>query len=346
MAHELLLSDGFDWASSGSDLTKRWTFRDSAVNVSATYARGTGKGVTISPQTTQAGSLDLVYNLLASKRMGIIGFAIYYEDLNDFGTLTGAPLKITHDVTQLTLVLDTSNFFRLYRGSHNGTLLATGTTLIQTVTWYYVELRFFIDSTAGSYELKINESTEFSATSVNTQASTVEGKWSQFGFTPHYSSGQYWLDDVYALGDDTDTAGGFLGDVKVDYYLPNADGTYTDFTRSAGTTDYELVDEAVPSATDYLYSSTTGHQVTVNFADAPSGADIVGVGAWAHCSLGTGGGRDVKVLCKSGATLDQGAAQRVSTNQGRFGGYLNDPNTASSWTLTNLNAAEFGLEIA
>ena len=57
------------------------------------------------------------------------------------------------------------------------------------------------------------------------------------------------------------------------------------------------------------------------------------------------GTRQIKSLCKSGATTTTGATQTLSSSYAYFKEiYETDPNTAAAWTETNLNSAEFGVE--
>ncbi|MEA3242331.1 MAG: hypothetical protein U9Q19_02685 [Pseudomonadota bacterium] len=233
----------------------------------------------------------------------------------------------------------------LYRGTYLGTLLASGTTILTVGTWFYIELKCYMDDTNGEYELRINGNSEFSANTVDTRDDPDSNYASRVTFYNPYDTGDTYLDDIYILGDTANTAGGFLGDVSIETVMPNANGTQADFTRSAGASDWELVDEVPASDTDYLYSSTAADQVTVNFTDAGAGADIVAASLWTHCSIGSGGGRDIKLLCDSGATLDASASKRIRHDAALMEGYLVDPNTAAAWTLTNLNLAEFGIEI-
>jgi hypothetical protein len=255
------------------------------------------------------------------------------------------PFSIKAADTQVSLVMQSDGKLDLFRGGYGGTLLAAGTTTITVGSWFYIELRVYIDDSSGEYELRIDGNTEYSATTVDTRNDATYNFGSRILFYNPYNGDDCFIDDVYVLGDTANTAGGFLGDCAIETYMPNADGTQTDFTRSTGSTDWELVDEVPASETDYLYSSTAADQVTVNFANAGAGADIVAAAAWAHCSMGSGGGRDIKLLCDSGATLDASTSKRLRNDAAVMEGYLVDPNTAAAWTLTNLNLAEFGIEV-
>ena len=342
MAFKLIFSDGFDQYTDGPDLLDRWSSNSSSgiVDVHTTNGRNGGGCLVIVGHTV---STPLVYSFGSGYSCGVIGFA-----LKMYGTAPNlamdGPLVFGVGAGRLTLAIGTDRLLRLYKGKIAGTLLATSTTALSLGVWAYLELRFYIHDTTGEYELKIDGVSEFSATSVDTRDSTTATgfDWMMFDV---FRADTY-IDDLYVLGDTANTAGGFLGDVAVEVFMPNAQGTYTDFTRSTGTTDWDLLDEQPASATDYVYCSTAADQVTVNFADASAGPDIKGVSLWAHCDMGSGGARDVKLLCDSGATLDASSAKRIRYDAGLMEGYLADPNTSVAWTLSGFNAAEFGVEIA
>ena len=357
MAIETLILDGFEAYTSVNQMENdnRWVLIN-GYSWNGTLGRESGACVRYGVTTLEYGSY---LNLPKSVRTVVLGLAIYMDRLPD--TEGEFPIRLHSGLygvpggeIQLNLSLGADGKFRLYRGPHDtGTLLDTGTTVLAVNSWYYIELRAYIDNTSGEYELKIDGSSEFSATAVDTQAHTTDNFVSMVGYwTPEHNpnvSGDYTvLDDLYVRGDPTaNTAGGFLGDVRIVVQKPNANGTNRDWTLSTGTDDFAVLDDIPPSSTDYAYSSTATDRITCGMEDLTGSITIKEVALYAHTSIGSSGAREVKPVCKSGATTDVGSATRVLQHS-----YLNpvmypvDPNTAAAWTLTNLNAAEFGLEVA
>jgi hypothetical protein len=285
----------------------------------------------------------------------VVGFAVKFDTiasiLKDSPISFGSQNPNHGGDMQVSLVLELNGKLSVYRGGIAGTLLATSTTVLQIETWYYLELRVYVDNTLGEYELKIDGVTEISATSVDTQGSATDDAIGMMTLiTPDFltsQTGKYTLfDDMYIRGDTVNTAGGFFGDVRIEHKLPNANGTNRDWTLSTGTDDFAVLDEVTGTMTDYAYTSTAADQITCGMEDVSGTSVIKEVTLIGRTKIGSSGARDLKPVCKSGATTDVGAAKRTLQDS-----YLQpvtysvDPNTAATWTETNLNAAEFGFEI-
>lgn len=345
MAFELLFTDPF--SNYGSDMgngIKRWTIVQT--NVYFDINIGGGRNSTNGLQFKVTSSTYIMaYVLQDVMRCGILGMAL--RPASGYANTKSFPFQLRYgDTVQVTLYLGSDLKYYLYRGTKEaGTLLASGTTTVSLDLYHYVEFKCFIDNTVGSYELKIDGNTEFSGTNADTQAHASVNTFDRFNLTAPNGVGQVTVDDFYFLGDTADTAGGWLGDCSVEPHYPNVDGTYGDWGYSTGTTYYTLIDEVQPSQTDYAYSSVAADQITVGVDDATGSENVAGVMCWAYSSMGSGGARNAKMLCKSGATLDQGPSQRIRGGASLGKGYLTDPNTGLAWTVTNLNAAEFGMEV-
>jgi hypothetical protein len=356
MAIETLILDGFDGYSTTTDATydNRWAII-TGWTWNGTFGRESGGCLRHSITTSEYVAF---HNLPQAVRTIVVGFALKFGRMPD--TEGEFPLELlsgaygnTNFVNQLGLSIGADGKFRLYRGDFGtGTLLATGTTVLVTDSWYYIEFRAYIDDTAGEYELKIDGSSEFSGTAVDTQNNAGDNTIGAVGlFTPDHNTNltQVYtiIDDFYLRGDPTaNTAGGFLGDVRIVCKVPDANGTNRDWTLSTGTDDFAVLDEIPPASADYAYSSTATDQITCGMEDLTGSITIKEVALYTHTSIGASGSREVKPVCKSGATTDVGSARRVLQHA-----YIPpemypvDPNTATAWTLTNLNAAEFGLEV-
>ncbi len=138
-----------------------------------------------------------------------------------------------------------------------------------------------------------------------------------------------------------------LGGRMITTLRPSGDDT-VQFTRSAGSDNYALVDETVANSdTDYVQDNVSGHQDLYNFTDisfAPVSISAVNLAA---VSMNPGGGvQNHKLRCKSSATTSDSASimTPLSYQGTRF--ILNqDPATSTAWTQSGLNAAKFGITI-
>lgn len=285
-------------------------------------------------------------------RMVIVGFAyklnagvssVSYQDDGIVALMphAGAP--------HISLLLNTDLTISVVRGAaETGTVLSTSTNTIVDGTWHYIEFKAFIDNTTGAYELKVDGTSWTSGTSADTQDDATN-TISLVKFSRVYTGtgGEELIDDVYVRGDETtNTAGGFWGDVSIQTVFPNANGANRDFTLSTGTDDFAVLDETGDTPfTDYAYSGTATDQITCGFGAMTGSGTILAAAACAVTRPNSGGNRNVKPICVSGVTTDVGTSVRPPAGATNVTVYETDPNTASAWTETNLNAAEFGIEI-
>ena len=347
MAIKTYLLESFESHTNPDTIDDRWGKWYIAYNLSAGVSRTGDKGIAIG-ENSYCG-----FAPRENLRMIVIGFAIRFRTLraSDNERLISIFTGTTYEsFYQLELELDYTGVFKLYRGSAaSGTLLDTGTTVIQPYAWYYIELRIYVDDTNGEYELKIDGVTEFSDSTVDTQNDATYNYVSHFLLRQDSSAGSPGdndIDDVYVRGDTTtNTAGGFLGPVSIKTCRPNANGTDRDWACSTGTDDYALVDEQTYSSTDYLYDSTDGNQVTMGFENCTAGATIKSVILCNWSYISSGAGRDMIPLCRSNGTVYQGSPRKVlDLAYEAFEAYDVDPDTGSAWTESAFNAAEFGVE--
>jgi hypothetical protein len=138
----------------------------------------------------------------------------------------------------------------------------------------------------------------------------------------------------------------FIGDVTISALLPTGAGNSTGWTPSAGS-NYDCANEAAPNDdTDYNSTSTLNAKDLYAFADAPAGADIRAVQVLASVRKGAEGPGQVKLVTRSGSTDYDGVAQGIA---GTAYAYVRevqetDPATASPWSESGFNAAEFGIK--
>jgi hypothetical protein len=352
--------DGFDHYST-ADIGAKWTgFSSGNATIDATIFRNSGKALKLGTS-----SAAMAAKSVGQARNWTVGFGLYLNSLPSDTTITsnngGGIFGIGEGLTwaiqgQIGLVVTTDGKLRVGRGSANGaglssaTELGVGTTLLSAATWYYIEVRVFIDSSAGQVEVRVNGVTDINVSGVNTQNQSFNyaSVLALMGGNGSNAISKY-FDDLYVRTSSSGSAeaAGFLGDVKVKPYYPNADGTYSGMTCSTGTTHNTLVKETSPNLTDYVYSSTALTKDSYNFQDAAETGTIKAVQLSAYCYKVDAGFRGVDVFIKSGATEVYAASQTLSTTP-KYATkvFEQDPNTSSDWSQTNFNAAEFGVRIS
>ena len=345
MAITTLFLDGFDHYVT-ADITRKWTTVSGAsdVIIDTSVTRSGAHALRVLNGWTRF----VTRTLPSALRTLVVGFAYRPEGSGTDSLSSVAPLGplriMSGSSGQLALRLRASNQLALIRGNQNGTILATSNTALASGTWYYLELRVYIDSTNGEYELRINGVTEFLGSGANTQ--TLTDNSANVIALYGADSGHSYFDDLYLRGAAGLEAGGFLGDGKIITRYPTSDGTYNQFARSAGTTNYENVDEATPDTADYIYSNTVEHKNTFGFAALADPGSVQAVQLNLLVNKETAGYRAVQPYLKSNTTEQAAALQAVSVDPlYRLKVWDQDPHTSDGWQTANLDSAEFGLEV-
>lgn len=215
--------------------------------------------------------------------------------------------------------------------------------MLSTSTFYYIELKAKIDNSTGSYTLKIDGSTELTASGIDTQASGNASADRLRIAVGNNSFNSNW-DDLYLL-DDSGSAplNDFLGDVRCTSLLPNGAGNYTQWTPSTGS-NFQVVDETAPNDdTDYNSDSTVGHKDTYTFQDLTGTGTVYAVQSHLWARKDDAGTRQIAPLLRSGGSDNTGTTVSLSTSYAYYNQiYETNPITAAVWTVSDVNGLEAG----
>lgn len=348
--------DGFDHYAT-ADIGAKWDNADLSASITSSQFRNSGSSLNIGSGPA-AYQMSKKLNLAARNivfgmglRFGSAPSGTAFSGSGAFAVLSNEPAY--GSTTQLAFTV--ANDGKLHIGRCTSTGLSfvgatdnwVGTTVFGANTWYWVEIRVYIHDTAGAIEVRVNGVVDLLVTGADTKAHATLDV-AEYINIRGLSVTQF-IDDFYIRTEasSSEVTGGFLGDIKVKPYYPNADGTYTAMTCSTGSTHNTLVDETAPNTTDYVSSSTALTKDSYGFQDASETGSIKAVQVSAYCYKADAGFRGAEVFIKSGATEVFGTSQPLSTT-GKYVVKLfeQDPNTSADWSQTNLNAAEFGVRIS
>lgn len=225
--------------------------------------------------------------------------------------------------------------------------------------WYQFELKVTIDPSSGTYDLKVNGSTVVSDTGVNTAQQAVADA-DQFVFSLDNGNSTMNLDHVVVADDTGSLVNDFFGPALVVHALPASNGDETDWDTSSGSDHAALVNETMPNNNilttedaKRISSETVGDDDRFNYdhlADLglPSGATIVGVGVETCAGMEASGSLDIRATFKdTGGSDVEGDSETVdSTALGVFVQFWEqNPVTTSSWTVTSIDAGQFGVKV-
>lgn len=241
-----------------------------------------------------------------------------------------------------------TNSIRVRRGSATGTMLGeTANNALSLSQWQYVEAKIYHHDTAGTVEIRVNGDTVLNLTSQDTKNGTTTPN-TIFLSGNSYNNGNVYYDDFYVCNGSGSTNNDFLGDVRVESILPSGVGSSTDWAPSAGN-NYECVDESTPNDnTDYVSENTTGDHDTYAFSSIGlTSGSIYGVQQLVYANKADAGSRYIKTVCRSGTTdYPNSNTYSVSDTYTYYEDVLEqDPDTSSAWTISGVNAAEFGMEL-
>lgn len=232
----------------------------------------------------------------------------------------------------------------LYTG---GILRGTSGTALVLDDWNYVEMKVTVGPEPfGTAELKINGTSVVSVSGVDSEGTAGRGT-SVIRIGPQSNLGTFEIDDLYIIDNTGSSNTDLIGPVTIETLFPSGAGTTANFTPSTGS-NFENVDDATPDGdTTYNSSSTATNKDTFAYDNlTTSAATIYAVQTNINANKQAAGQRELSDVARSGSTDYDGSNFSVNQN------YWNhetvrevDPDTSSAWTVSGVNAAEFGYKI-
>lgn len=340
--------DGFDHYGT-ADILSKWTGNATATSgtptLATTYARGTGQGLAFAANVAGRGIYKTVWP--SGSTTVTMGAACYFTASP---TTTGIIFEFVDGSSEQCSVRgDASGKLTVQRG---GTVLATSTNTISLNVWHYLEFQVIISTTVGRYELRVDgTSTNWipqSAANKNTQ-STGNAYATGIALCLATATGfQAQYDDCYALDSTGSVNTTFLGDCRVATLRPQAAGNYAQWTSNGGANFGNVNDDPYYDADTTFNQSATANQIdSFVFDDIPAASgSVFGIQHAIWAKKDAGAARTFAAFQRSGTNDHVGTTQNAATS---YAMYLDlketDPDTSAAWTITNLNAAEFGVKI-
>lgn len=230
--------------------------------------------------------------------------------------------------------------------ARNGTMLGspTATGLIGINDWHHYGLHVLIDDSAGEVDLWIDkaegDSPDISLTSQDTKNGGTGVIDSIQEKAPGTNNGTNDVDDLHIWsGDD------FKGDTRVIGQVAASAGSNADWTPLSDT-NVEMVDEATYDGdTTYNADATSGNIDTFVFPGlgVGSGSKVYAVCPYAVARKDDAGTRSIAMVVRRGGTEYAGATMPLGTTYSIWQDFWEeDPDTAADWTVSGVNAGEYG----
>lgn len=298
------------------------------------------------PATTATGFASVYGPLATFGNLGAYSAAtVYYRFYFRYDTKPASgdePIFVarqTGNATKLELRINSAGNLAAY--DRTPTLLATGSTVLASGTWYRIEVKVGTGASAA-WEVLIDGVSEISGTA---DLSTTNNGWSIMGkaFNRNGNTVDFYYDDCRASSTE------YPGEGKVLLRAPSANGTYQTFSVGAGSgSHYQIVGE-VPQDGDssYLVSTLVADNAeTEQLADAAADVGVISC-AYAVAIVKRDGASAgaVRTRLRSGSTdsdtNNNYAVTAAYTSVGKL--YDTDPATAAAWTRAGLNGCEVGV---
>jgi len=333
----LIFMDSFDYAT--SDILYKYSYKSDLATINTGETRRVGaKSLKIqsSGGLSYPGWQSVQYSPPSNLAGVVIGFVFKHTaQLSEGFHYKTLIIKTTGGDISLERLENYS--LRLAGG---GTTATTDPAIVAVDVFSYIEVGY-TKGVSETITLKVNENivAEIPAVNIN-----VDVTHFQLGST--YGSDAY-FQDLYFLDKEGATNNDFLGDVKVDIMRPDSAGTYTDFTPNVDT-NYENVDEYdCDEDTTYNESAVVGDKDTYNLsAISLTGQEIFGTQQCSVIRKTDASLRYGKQLLISDTTEDlSDEIQFNDTYTGYQRCFDTDPDTATSWTESGVNALESGLTV-
>lgn len=374
---ELLQVESFDHWDENDPHTKWPVIFSSGMVISALYGRHNGgariktggtavstvAGTDVGIQASACNMFERYFSVGSSQWN--IGMAFRFEGIELQDHMPIISLISTGDVNsflgtyyapQVSLVFTPQQQLVFINGVYNESpfpVIGDYSPALKRGVWYYIEVAIGIGG-AASFSLKIDGKTVINTTGNTDPLGTGSANGVRFFFHKSFriSGGNnerfYYVDDIYI------TNGGIaFTDVKVETDLPNNEGAVLQWTPSSGTLHFTQVDEASPDGdTTFNTATAAGNIDTYKFSTLETASGTVhGLTIDADMLNDAFDVTTAAAVIRESSVNYLATAQRIGTPlaavpeyRGLIFGYLTNPATGNRFTISEINADEFGID--
>lgn len=326
-----------------SQITRKWTSNFSGT-INATSGRRGGPGLRF------ANWNDATRLTLDLKSTWVVGFGFRCTALPSVRRGLIGALLVSAGITQCSISLNADGTITAHRDwPPSNVVLGTSTAMLTAGVYCYLEVRFVINDVAGSIEVRKDGVSILNVTNVDTQVHATIAASDQFQFliTSSSEAGTIDFDDIYICDSSGIINNNFLGDLRVDAVFPNGVGNSSMLTPSAGSNWQNVDDDPADDDVTYNSASGTGAIDTYAFPDiAPTVGTVHGLVSYLTMKKDEAAVHTAQAVIRRGSTNYPSTHKTLTTSYAMYQEvHETDPSTIAQWTIANVNAAEFGLEL-
>lgn len=346
----VLFTDSFDHYKDSNILTK-WS--NAFIPGVGTIVQGEGRCGTAAMLIAGLGGQIVGLNLHggATANKGYCGFA--YKPVGTFSS-SGARIAgpVSGNNVQCYVSLNVVGGLDVVNGA--GAIVGSSAAgVVHQGEYQFIEFYWALHASNGSAIIRVNNVVVANLTGLVLWFG-ADTNWNGFVTFAGNNTAHY-IDDLYVLDDyddgKTPATNTFLGDCRVEYIEPTADGNYVgQWTVVGGGTQHAAVDKSNdPSGTSiYIQDGTPGDLASNIYGNLSVGVGTVfNVGVNILTQKDNSGPRTIKSLVRNGGSDGLGPTFSPSQGTPTFDrdSFDRDPTTGDGWTIATANSAEFGVKL-
>jgi hypothetical protein len=230
---------------------------------------------------------------------------------------------------------------------YSSVILGTTTALVGDGNWHHVHASVKITTLAtGRLKLWVDGALSLDITAITAASSAYRG-FSQLQLLSSAATASSEFDDAWLDDDNNEWSSAKV--LSVATLVPEGPGASTAWTPTpAGQPNWQIAGDSTDDT--YVSSQTVGARDLYTFADLPAGATTVeAVSLYTRGQQVGAGAPLVKPLHRHSdgtVTVGSGIAQGSSMGNNAPQTWLVNPATGLAWTVADVNAAQFGIELS
>lgn len=256
---------------------------------------------------------------------------------------------------------DSTEHFTIYYNSgtqaldirRGGVTLSAGANALSALRWYVIEGRVVIDNTTGSVTIKVNGVTHVSYTGDTAGSATESVRSILFGPVATTVIDTYiHLDDIAFNDTEGSYQNSWIGLGGIYLLKPSGEGATQNFTPSAGTVHYSLVDDVPANTTDWVQGDTSGQIELYEVDDTPTYITTVDlVEVIGQAAVVESGSNILRGIMRQGTVNYSGTISTTVVSVAdsyavvKSEPFYVQPSTSTAWGTADVNALQAGWEI-
>jgi hypothetical protein len=221
----------------------------------------------------------------------------------------------------------------------------TGLTTIVAGTWYFVEWKLYVHSTAGIVHVKLNNVDEILLTNQDTMYGFSSGNLYVNEFSLIGRTGGNVFDHLYVVNSTGSPNNTFLGSVQIQSVKPTANGYYSETTPIGAGDNYSAVNDTTPDGDTSYNKALSSDKDTFVLADTTLNGTIISVTRNVLSRKDEAGSAVQRTITRINGTNHYGVVRPVyETYQYNMEIAETNPSTSVTWSKSSVDGAEFGYE--